>query len=471
MRYLGSRLGRTVVAGVLATTVAAAGAIGTAAPAAANPVAEGYGNFLAGSVNAANVSSHLRALQTIANHNGGNRALGTSGYLRSVEYVEGKLRGAGFSPVRQEFTATLFDSKSHQLRAGGAAITAEVLSYSGATAQFTAPVSQVPASDPDPGCQAGDFSALVRGSVVVIDRGVCPFSQKAANAKAAGARAVVIVNNQDGPVQGTLGEDARNPLPVLGVAKALGSQVRGAGTLSVAVDATTKRVKTWNVLAETYSGLPNSVVMLGSHLDSVPEGPGINDNGSGSAGVLQTALSMTAFAPVKNKVRFAFWGAEEEGLIGSTHYVDSLSSQQRATIKRYINFDMIGSHNGGYFVYDGDGSSKLPGAYAGPAGSGEIERVLFGYLSRKGLRPDPSGFDGRSDYDAFAKAGIASGGADSGADATKTPAQAAKWGGTPGEIFDQNYHTKRDNFANVNQKVLGNLAPVVAYAAGYFAMA
>ncbi|GAA1482132.1 M28 family metallopeptidase [Gordonia sinesedis] len=448
----------------LSTTVAGTGT------AAADPVAEGFGDLLARNVNTAGVTAHLRALQSIADRNGGNRALGSPGYRQSLDYVEAQLRQAGFLPRRQDLTATVFDVKDHKLSAGGQTIESEVLGYSGATPPLTAPVSQVPSSDTTPGCQAADFGPATRGSIAVVDRGVCTFADKATNAKRAGARAVVFVNNEDGPLAATLGEDVEQPLPAVAVARQLGAQVRQARSLTVAVDATVTRAKTWNLIAETYLGLPNSVTMVGAHLDGVPEGPGINDNGSGTAGVLQAAKTMTAFAPVKNKVRFAFWAAEEQGLVGSTRYVETLPKPERAKIKRYINFDMIGSHNGGYFVYDGDGSSKLEGAYPGPAGSGEIEQVLTRYLTARGVKPEVSGFDGRSDYDPFASAGIASGGADSGADKVKTPAQAAKWGGQAGLTFDPNYHTDRDTYANVNRTILGNLAPAVAYAAGYFAM-
>ncbi|QTI69210.1 M28 family peptidase [Gordonia polyisoprenivorans] len=471
MRVRGRRsVRRAALVAVIAATVIATAGGAAAAPAFASTLPETYGTTVAGGVTASNVSNHLRALQDIADRNGGNRALGTAGYLRSLDYVEARLREAGYAPTRQEFTATMFEEKSHQLSAGGAQIDSQVLGYSGSSAPLTAPVSAVPTTDTTPGCQPGDFPATARGAIVVVDRGVCPFGDKVANAKIAGARAVVIVNTENGPLQGTLGEDVRDPLPAVAVSRDLGSQVRQAGSLTLAVDARTARVKSWNLLAETHTGLPNSVVMLGAHLDSVPEGPGINDNGSGSAAVLQTALAMTALAPVKNKVRFAFWGAEEEGLIGSTHYVETLPATGRASIRQYLNFDMLGSHNGGYFVSDGDGSSHLPDSYAGPRGSGEIERVFTDFLTRRGVGPEPSGFDGRSDYDAFAQAGIATGGIDSGADKVKTPEQAMRWGGTAGEIFDQNYHTARDTFANVNQKVLGTMAPAVAYAAGYFAM-
>lgn len=452
---------------LLAATTALTGA---GAATAADPVAQRFGDLVAGGVTTAAVSAHLRALQGIADRNGGNRALGSPGYAQSLDYVEGQLRQAGFTPRRQQLSTTVFDAKDARLSAGGQTIDSEIIEYSGATAPLTAPVSEVPTSDGTPGCQVGDFGPSTRGSIVVIARGVCPFGDKVTNAKRAGARAVVLVNNEDGPLAATLGQDVDKPLPTVSVTRETGPRVRGAGSLTIAVDATTTRATTWNLIAETVLGSADSVTMVGAHLDGVADGPGINDNGSGTAGVLQAAKTMTALAPVRNKVRFAFWGAEEQGLIGSTHYVETLPAAQRAKIKRYINFEMIGSNNGGYFVYDGDGSSKLKGAYAGPAGSGEIEQVLTGYLRGKGLRPEASGFDGRSDYDAFASAGIASGGADSGADKEKSPAQAAKWGGAAGEIFDPNYHTARDTYANINRTVVGNLAPAVGYAAGYFAM-
>ena len=107
------------------------------------------------------------------------------------------------------------------------------------------------------------------------------------------------------------------------------------------------------MLAETSSGRADNVVMVGAHLDSVSRGPGINDNGSGSAAILEVAEAMRKVKPT-NKVRFAWWGAEESGLVGSTNYVNGLSPAEQDKIALYLNFDMIGSPNFGRFVYDGE---------------------------------------------------------------------------------------------------------------------
>jgi Zn-dependent M28 family amino/carboxypeptidase len=125
------------------------------------------------------------------------------------------------------------------------------------------------------------------------------------------------------------------------------------------------------VLAESRRGNPDNVVIVGAHLDSVFEGPGINDNGSGSAAVLAVAEQMSKVKP-RNKVRFAWWGAEEFGLVGSDHYVANLSEEEREDIALYLNFDMIGSPNYVRFIYDGDGSAF---GLAGPEGSAAIETL------------------------------------------------------------------------------------------------
>ena len=135
-----------------------------------------------------------------------------------------------------------------------------------------------------------------------------------------------------------------------------------------------------NVIAQTHTGRADNVVMAGAHLDSVPAGPGINDNGSGSAALLETALKLGSSPNVKNAVRFSFWGAEEPGLLGSQAYVDSLDFEQQLDIAMYLNFDMIGSPNTGYFVYDGDDSDG-EGAGPGPFGSAQIEQTFVDYLT------------------------------------------------------------------------------------------
>ena len=158
------------------------------------------------------------------------------------------------------------------------------------------------------------------------------------------------------------------------------------------------------MIAETEGGDPNSVVVVGAHLDSVGTGPGINDNGSGSAGILEIAEQLRE-TKLRNKLRFIWFGAEESGLIGSSEYVASLPPEEQAKISGMLNFDMIGSPNFVRFVYDGDLTLGDPGPLAlAPSarpGSAIIEDVFLDYFAARGLATAPTAFDGRSDYGPF----------------------------------------------------------------------
>ncbi|MFI8518907.1 M28 family metallopeptidase [Streptomyces sp. NPDC085481] len=207
----------------------------------------------------------------------------------------------------------------------------------------------------------------------------------------------------------------------------------------------------YNVIADWPGGDPNQVVMSGSHLDSVTSGPGINDNGSGSAAILETALAVSRaqLQPTKH-IRFAWWGAEELGLVGSKYYVNNLPSAERAKISGYLNFDMIGSPNPGYFVYDDDPT---------------IEQTFKNYYAGLGIPTEiETEGDGRSDHAPFKNAGVPVGGLFSGADYTKTSAQAQKWGGTAGQSFDRCYHSSCDTTANINDTALDRNSDAIAYA-------
>jgi len=207
----------------------------------------------------------------------------------------------------------------------------------------------------------------------------------------------------------------------------------------------------YNLIADWPGGDTNQVIMTGSHLDSVTAGPGINDNGSGSAAVLETALAVSRaqYHPTKH-LRFAWWGAEELGMVGSRYYVNGLSTTNRSKIKGYLNVDMIGSPNPGYFVYDDD-----------PA----IEKTFKDYFAGIGVATEiETEGDGRSDHAPFDSAGIPVGGLFSGADYIKTAAQAAKWGGTSGQAFDRCYHASCDTSANINDTALDRNADALAYA-------
>ncbi|MBB6473801.1 M28 family peptidase [Sphaerisporangium rubeum] len=220
----------------------------------------------------------------------------------------------------------------------------------------------------------------------------------------------------------------------------------------------------YNVIADWPGGNPDDILMVGAHLDSVTAGPGINDNGSGSAAILETALEVARQSLVPTKhLRFAWWGAEEGGLRGSTYYVSNLSTTDRSKIKGYYNFDMVASPNPGYFLYDGDDSDGV-GSGPGPAGSAELERVLADYFTSIGVPTRGTDFDGRSDYGPFISRGIPAGGTFTGAEGTKTSAQATLWGGTAGQAFDSCYHRSCDTTSNINDTALNRNADAIAYA-------
>ncbi|MEU0548550.1 M28 family peptidase [Micromonospora sp. NPDC005979] len=206
-----------------------------------------------------------------------------------------------------------------------------------------------------------------------------------------------------------------------------------------------------NLIAEWPGGPADQVVMFGAHLDSVSAGPGINDNGSGSATLLENALVLAAQNPtVTKKVRFAWWTDEEQGLNGSRFYVNSLNSTQRGYIKGYYNFDMVGSTNGGYFI------NRVSSTTAAP---------LKAYWDSLGLQPEENvEGQGRSDDYYFQQAGIPTSGYAAGASARKTSSQAAKWGGTANAAYDACYHRSCDTTANVSATVLNRAADGVAYA-------
>ncbi|WP_439333706.1 M28 family metallopeptidase [Streptomyces albidochromogenes] len=207
----------------------------------------------------------------------------------------------------------------------------------------------------------------------------------------------------------------------------------------------------YNLIADWPGGDPNQILMAGAHLDSVSSGPGINDNGSGSAAVLETALAVSRaqLKPTKH-LRFGWWGAEELGLVGSKAYVNSLPATERSKFSGYLNFDMIGSPNPGYFVYDDD-----------PA----IEKTFKDYYAGIGVPTEiETEGDGRSDHASFKNVGIPVGGLFTGASRTKSSAQAQKWGGTAGTAFDRCYHSSCDTTANINDTALDRNSDAIAHA-------
>jgi Zn-dependent M28 family amino/carboxypeptidase len=423
------------------------------------------------------IRAHQQALQTIADANGGTRSSGTPGYLDSVDYVVDRLEAAGYTPTVQPFefafyqqlAASEFDrvSPDPETYVEGASEDFSAMTYSG-SGDVTATVSHVTAGPGSlgPGCDAADFTGFPAGNIALIQRGGCTFKIKATNAQSAGATAVVIYNNIDGNLNGTLGSPGQT-IPVIGTLQSIGLEAvayLGGGPVTFHVKTSTASDirTTWNVIAETHTGDPSSVVVVGAHLDSVLPGPGINDNGSGSATILEIAETFAAQdREARNKLRFMWYGAEEFNLLGSTYYVNNLSAEEQSNIMAMLNFDMVGSPNFVRFVYDGDGSDTTP---AGPPGSGFIEKVFVDYFDSQGLASDPTQFSGRSDYGPFIAVGIPAGGLFTGAEGIKTAEQAAVYGGTAGVAFDPCYHQACDTYANNSDAGLDQMSDAAAHA-------
>ena len=450
------------------------------------------------------VRAHQAAFQAIADANGGTRAAATPGYDASVDYVVEKLEAAGYQVELHQFDFTVAEPVRQ--------LTPTIATHAtgGVTGSALGTVTAAGDSgrhQPDSsarehervqwsvhrgrgrgapyGCSPGgvnDFAGFVAGRIALVQRGGCSFALKVANAQTAGAAAVILFNQGNVTVpptdrSGTLTNITAVPpagsafttinVPVVGVSFAAGELLARAGT--TATVAVVNKPQT-NVIAEMRGREEDNVVMAGGHLDSVPAGPGINDNGSGSAALLETALMMAKVKPLWNTLRFAWWGGEEAGLLGSQAYVDDLSQAERDRIALYMNYDMVGSPNYIFMVYDADQSTfPAPDGVPIPAGSAAIEDVYESYYTLVDEPYDDTEFSGRSDYEAFIFAGIPSSGLFTGAEEIKTAEQQAIWGGTTGAQFDPCYHLACDTFANNSDHALEVNSDLIAFAQLTFA--
>ncbi len=430
------------------------------------------------------VMEHQQAFQDIADANGGTRASGTPGYDASVDYVEERLSRAGYTTTRQEFTFHAFAVEGPsvlQQTAPGPVTYVEGTDYAPTSQSEPGAVTDTAVSPVDlqlglgntstSGCQDGDWAGFPAGTIALIQRGGCTFEIKGEQAAAHGAVGIIFFNQGDADNEGrmgipavTLGDGYTGGIPAFNATYARGVEWSQTPGLKMTMDVNVSRVLTTteNIIAELPGGNPHNVVMAGAHLDSVAAGPGINDNGSGSSALIEVAEQMAKLRhKLPNKVRFAWWGAEEANLVGSTFYVNSLSAAQKSDIELYLNFDMIGSPNYGLFVLDGDGSSF---GLVGPPGSDDIEALFQDFYESRDEAHEPKAFDGRSDYNPFIQNGIPAGGLFTGAEVVKTPAQVTKWGGTAGEQFDPCYHEECDTIDNLSPHALDLNSDAVAYA-------
>lgn len=420
------------------------------------------------------VMEHLQAFQSFADANGGDRESGFPGYYASADYVDQQLTEAGYTVERQPFQHLIWEVQTavvEQVAPVPVAYTrpAEytVMTYS-PSGGATAPVSAVDFASFDSGCDPADYAGFPAGHIALVRRGACTFSTKGSLGEAAGAVAVIVANDgltpdRMGPIAGTLGE-GYDGVPVVSVGYDLGEAFAATPGLvmTVSVDVISDVVTVWNLLAEL-AGDPESVVMAGAFLDSQDGSPGINNNGSGVAVVLETALQMAHVRPT-NTVRFAFWGASMRSLLGSSEYVVGLTPEEGERIAAYLNFDMLGSPNGVLGIEDGD-ASAFGAAYPDVVpGSGVVEAVFSELADAAGEPYVPVNIVLNSDQAYFWLSGVPYGGLHGGSFGLKIPDEASVFGGVAFEPYDPCFLLPCDTIDNLSLRLLDANADLAASA-------
>jgi Zn-dependent M28 family amino/carboxypeptidase len=430
------------------------------------------------------VRAHQAAFQDIADANGGIRETGTPGYDASVAYVADTLETAGYDvqlnpfefvyvpPAVLEQTAPIgadYETGSFG-GSGSGTVAGPVIAVDLALGNADWPADPATSTS---GCEASDFAGLDfsgPSDIALIQRGFCFFSVKAVNAEAAGAEAVVIFNQgntpeREGLIVGTAatlpdGTPSNLTIPVVGASFFDGIALSQTGSEALVIVDPNEDRTGYNVIADLPGKESGRVVMAGAHLDSVRAGPGIQDNGAASAAMLETAVQMAKVKP-RNTVRFAWWGAEELGLVGSSAYVNALSEEEAAEIALYLNFDIIASPNYVFFILDGDNSDGT--SIPAPGGSDQIEYLFEHYYTQAGVPFKGTPIDDTSDYFPFLNRGIAVGGIFSGSLGIKTDEEVALWGGIAGEPYDPCFHLACDTYDNISLEALDINSDAVAY--------
>jgi Zn-dependent M28 family amino/carboxypeptidase len=420
-------------------------------------------------INAEGVMEHERAFQAIADANDdqyypGSRAAGTEGYDASVDYVVTQLERAGWQvtldpvdvtyfvpPVLRQLTPVMADYETGVFTGSGFG------TVEGNVIPVDINLDGTRASDS--GCTADDFDGLDfsgDNDIALIQRGTCGFANKSRNAEDAGAEAVIIFNQGNAPDRMDLivgnasdldnnGGPSNLTIPVVGASFADGVALAQEGSTALVEVLEPEIREDFNVIAENPGENGGNVVMAGAHLDSVEAGPGINDNGTGSAALIELAQKMRKVDNV-NTLRFAWWAGEEQGLVGSEDYVSGLPQSELDKIAAYVNFDMIGSPNFIYGVYDADESGfSAPAGVPIPDGSEALEDLFEIFFTWQEIPYEDSEFSGRSDYQAFIQNGIPASGLFTGAEVPKTEEQEAIWEGVAGESYDPCYHQDCDS--------------------------
>ncbi|KAI0484862.1 Zn-dependent exopeptidase [Xylariaceae sp. FL0804] len=425
-------------------------------------------------ISAESLVKHAESFYDIAKsseeeYNHPTRVIGSQGHMGTLAYIKSAIKelGSYYKLSMQPFPAVMGKVYESRLVLGDQV-------PKSATAMSLTP----PSSHKEPvhgnlvlvendGCSRSDYPSGLEGNIAFVLRGACSFGAKSELAGRAGAKAAVVYNYDSDALSGTLGTPSKHHVATFGLsgddaAPVLADLRAGKVVDSIAyIDSEVNTISTTNIVIQTTEGDPDNCVMLGAHSDSVGEGPGINDDGSGSMSLLEIAKQLTNFT-VNNCVRFAWWAGEEEGLLGSDYYVDTLPSEENMKIRLFMDYDMLGSPNFAYQIYNATNAVN-------PVGSEQLRDLYVDWYEAHDLNYTFIPFDGRSDYDAFIRNGIPGGGIATGAEGIKTKEEQAMFGGRAGEWYDPCYHQLCDDVGNVNTTAWLLNTRLVAHSVATFA--
>lgn len=386
------------------------------------------------------------------------RVIGSPGHWATIDYILNK-----FDEMKDYYDVSLqeFEALSGKINSFNLSDAKTGIAFENTTAFSLSPPVKPFVGElieiPNLGCNEADYKSLelvdqeemshkkydkVSRKIALIERGKCTFGSKTELAGKYGFHAVVIYDNEpesisDG-LHGTLGEPTKHSVSTIGVTYEVGMQlitnieINKHYYIYFAMDSTVSKIKTKNIIVDTKHGDPENIVALGAHSDSVEEGPGINDDGSGTISLLHVAKQLTHFK-INNKVRFAWWAAEEEGLLGSNFYANNLTKEENNKIRLFMDYDMMASPNYEYEIYDANNIDN-------PKGSEELKELYIDFYKKQGLNYTLIPFDGRSDYVGFIENGIPAGGIAAGAEKNNV------WNG---KVLDKCYHQLCDNVSNL----------------------
>lgn len=410
------------------------------------------------------IKGHLNELQKIGLKYHSRTA--ATGFNASGDYIISQLDPDLFSIKKQHFPIPHYTQlEQPQLKRGGNIYSRgkdfQIMDGFDGEVELTKPLNLIK----NYGCNETDYDEFQSGSIALIKRGPCSFSLKSKLSKQFGAVATIVYNKDDNLFTGVLN---RTSVPIFLLSYSVAKEwLKDLSEPVYLLNKAKHEFKwTYNIIAER-RGISDDVIVIGSHLDSVSAGPGINDNGSGSATILEIARILFTFTnrTPRNTIRFIWFAGEEGGLLGSTHYVDNLIEDELKRIVMMLNFDMLASPNGYRAIYDGKNAEdeKIRN------GSALIQEKFQEYFKMKGLKTQLTPFDGRSDYGRFIEMGKPAGGLFSGAEEYKTMKERSEVFGLAGVAYDPCYHNACDDYYNLNFQLLKEMAEAVKSIIGFFA--